>query len=67
MAKHQPGPGVTILLTKADRNKLASFRSASKKHVALVTKTAAAARQELIDAGIYTRSGKLKKQYRSVA
>jgi hypothetical protein len=55
------------LLTKADRSYLSAFRKSSQKHVNRVTKTPAKALQELIDAGIYSKDGKLDKRYRSAA
>jgi Spy/CpxP family protein refolding chaperone len=56
-----------ILLTKADRAYIADFRKSSQSHVDKVTKTKESAVKELVDAGIYDRRGKLRKQYRSVA
>ncbi len=41
------------------------FRKAAKDFTARSTKSQAAARKVLIDEGIYTKSGKLTKQYRS--
>ena len=67
MAKRTNQPGTTTLLSKTDRASLTAFRKSSQAHVKRVTKTPAAALQELVDAGIYDRSGKLRKQYRSVA
>jgi hypothetical protein len=54
----------TILLSKDDRAFLTNFRTSSKRHVDKVTQTRAKAMQELIDAGIYEKSGKLSKRYR---
>ena len=67
MLKRVKKTGGTTLLSKDDRAYLASFRKSSKRHVDKVTKTPALAMKELVDAGIYEKSGKLRKQYRSVA
>lgn len=53
-----------MLLSRDDRAFLKSFRDSSKRHVAKVTRTRAAAMQELVAAGIYDADGKLNKQYR---
>jgi len=55
------------LLTKADRAVIAEFRKSSKSHVDRVARTKESAMKELVDAGIYDRKGKLRKQYRPVA
>jgi hypothetical protein len=67
MVKRVAQSGTTTLLSRDDRAYLTKFRNASKIHVDRVTRTRAAAMQELIDAGIYGTDKKLKKQYRSVA
>jgi len=54
-------------LSRADRAYLRAFAKASKSHVDKVTRTKETAMQELIDAGIYGKDGKLTKRYRSVA
>jgi hypothetical protein len=67
MAKREKKSGPLILFTAEDRAFLAEFERSSQAHVDRVTKTKESAMQELIDAGIYGRNGKLRKQYRSVA
>ncbi len=67
MAKRTSNPKRIILLTKEDRAFIKHFEESSQAHVDKVTKTRETAVQDLIDAGIFTRSGKLAKQYRSVA
>lgn len=67
MVKRVAKSGSTTLLTKDDRAYLLAFKQAARRHVKKVTRTRAAAMQELVDAGIYAPSGKLRKQYRSVA
>jgi hypothetical protein len=67
MVKRVTKPSSPTLLTKEDRAYLRSFKQAARRHVKKVTRSPAAAIQELIDAGIYTPGGKLRKQYRSVA
>jgi hypothetical protein len=67
MVKRVAKSGSTTLLTKDDRVYLRAFRQAARLHVKKVTCSPEAAIQELVDAGIYTPGGKLRKQYRSVA
>lgn len=67
MQKRVKKTGEATLLSKDDRAYLARFRKSSKQHVDKVTKTQKLAMKELIDAGIYETSGRLRKQYRSVA
>jgi hypothetical protein len=67
MVKRVASTGSITLLSKEDRAYLRAFRQAARRHVKKVTRTPEAAMQELIDAGIYTPGGKLRKQYRSVA
>ena len=52
------------LLSRADRVFLADFEKIAKRHTSKVTRSRETAMQELIDAGIYGRDGKLRKQYR---
>ncbi len=54
-------------LGKGDRACIADFSRSSKRHVDKVTRTQKLAMKELVDAGIYEKSGRLRKQYRSVA
>ena len=67
MVKRVAKSGSTTLLTKDDRAYLRAFKQAARRHVTKVTRSPEAAMQELVDAGIYTASGKLRKHYRSVA
>jgi Spy/CpxP family protein refolding chaperone len=67
MLKRVPKFGQITLLTKDDRAFIAEFRKSSQSHVDKVTQTKESAMKELVDAGIYDRRGKLRKQYRSVA
>lgn len=67
MVKRVAKTGTTTLLSKDDRAFLRAFERAARRHVKKVTRSPEAAMQELIDAGIYTPGGKLRKQYRSVA
>ncbi len=67
MVKRIASTGTPTLLSKEDRAYLRAFKLAARRHVKKVTRSPEAAMQELIDAGIYTRGGKLRKQYRSVA
>ena len=67
MVKRVTKPSSKTLLSKEDRAYLRSFRRTSRTHVEKVTRTRESAMQELIDAGIYGRDGKLRKQYRSIA
>jgi hypothetical protein len=67
MAKREKKTGPLIFFTTDDREFLAEFERSSQDHVNRVTKTKESAMQELVDAGIYDRRGKLCKQYRSVA
>ena len=67
ITKRIASTGTTTLLTKEDRAELKAFAEAAKNHVDKVTRTREAAIQELIDAGIYGKNGKLTKRYRSVA
>jgi len=54
-------------LSKEDRIFLKAFEESSQRHVDKVTRSRKAALQDLIDAGIYGKNGKLTKRYRSVA
>lgn len=67
MLKRVKKLGSTTLLSKDDRAYLENFRRYSKRHVDKVTRTPELAMQELVDAGIYEKNGKLSKQYRTVA
>jgi len=55
------GPAV---FTKAEREEIDEFRRIAKEHVDRVTRTPEAARQELIDAGIYQEDGQFTEHYR---
>jgi hypothetical protein len=67
MAKREKKSGPQILFTAEDRVFLAEFERSSQAHVDRVTKTKESAIQELVDAGLYVRPGKLRKQFKSVA
>ena len=67
MMKRVAKIGTLSSLSKADQAELTAFRKAAKAHVDKVLSTRKTAKQELIDAGIYGKDGKLRKHYRSVA
>jgi hypothetical protein len=58
-----PFSGSTVF-TKSERDEIENFRRIADEHVARVTRTPEAARQELIDAGIYQPDGQLTEHYR---
>lgn len=51
------------LMSRSDRKAVAEFRKAAKEFTEEATKSPEAALQALVDLGIYTPSGKLRKQY----
>jgi len=50
--------------TRVERAEFEKFRRIADEHVERVTRTPEAARQELIDAGIYQSDGQLTEHYR---
>ncbi|MDR3745837.1 MAG: hypothetical protein P4K80_06875 [Acidobacteriaceae bacterium] len=67
MAKREGKTAPLILFTAEDRAFLADLKRSSLARVKRVTKTKESALQELSDAGLYIRTGKLRKQLKSVA
>lgn len=67
MAKSEKISGPLILFTADDRAFLAELERSSLARVKRATKTKESAMQELANADRYIRSGKLRKQLKSVA
>jgi hypothetical protein len=57
-------PKVSPQLDLNSREALERFRQAAKEFTASAVKSRAAARKVLVEEGIYTKSGKLTKNYR---